>query len=70
MPARAERAEQARDHVERGRLIIRRQKQLIEKLAAEGRDTTAADELLTVFQFTQKVLERDFIDLEKRANST
>jgi len=63
MPATAEVAEQAQHHVERGRRVITRQKQLIEKLAAEGRDTTAADGLLAVFESVQKVLERDLAAL-------
>ena len=65
MPSIAERRERAQRHVEWGRLVIAWQKQLIEKLTAEGRDTTAADQLLAVFERTQKVFEHDLAYLEK-----
>jgi hypothetical protein len=38
----------------------------VERLKAVGRDTKAAEELLAVFEHTQKVFERDLADLEKR----
>ncbi|HMF25237.1 MAG TPA: hypothetical protein VKG24_24360 [Pseudolabrys sp.] len=66
MPSAKERLEKARRHVEWGRFVILRQKQLIEKFRAEGRDTAAADQLLLVLERTQKVLEYDLADLERR----
>lgn len=66
MPSAKERLEKARRHVEWGRFVILRQKQLFEKFRAEGRDTAAADQLLLVLERTQKVLEYDLADLERR----
>jgi len=66
MPSAKERLEKARRHVEWGRFVILRQKQLIEKFRAEDRDTAAADQLLLVLERTQKVLEYDLADLERR----
>jgi hypothetical protein len=57
MPSINERLERARRHVEWGRFVILRQRQLIDKFKAEDRDTTAADQLLVVLERTQKVLE-------------
>jgi hypothetical protein len=54
MPSIAERRERAQRHVEWGCLVIARQKQLIEKLTVEGRDTTAADKLLAVIERTRR----------------
>ena len=69
MPSIKERLERARHHVEWGRFVILRQKQLIEKFKAEDRDTTAADQLLSILERTQKVLEYDLADLERRSRS-
>jgi hypothetical protein len=66
MPTIYERLAFARGHVEWGRLTIVRQRQIVEKLKAEGRNSKAAEELLAVFERTQKVFEHDLADLEKR----
>ena len=66
VPTIDERLALARRHVEAGRLTIVYQRQMVERLKAVGRDTKAAEELLAVFEHTQKVFERDLADLEKR----
>jgi hypothetical protein len=65
MPTIDERLALARRHVEAGRLAIVHQRKMVERLKAEDRDTHAAEELLAVFERTQKVFERDLADLEK-----
>jgi hypothetical protein len=65
VPTIDERLALARRHVEAGRLTIAQQRQMVERLKAEGRDTKAAGELLAVLERTQKVFERDLADLEK-----
>ena len=67
MPSIADRIEQARRHVEWGRFAIVRQKEMIERHRTEGRDTELAEDLLSVFERTQKVFERVLAELEKRA---
>lgn len=54
-----------RRHVEAGRLTIVHQRQMVERLKAEDRDTKAAKELLAVLERTQKVFEYDLAYLEK-----
>ncbi|MGB8106788.1 MAG: hypothetical protein WCF47_21190 [Pseudolabrys sp.] len=66
MPTIEERLALARRHVEAGRLTIVRQRQMVEKFKAEGRDTKAAEGLLAVLERTQKVFERDLAELEKK----
>ena len=66
MPTIDERRALARHHIEATRLTILHQRQMVERLRAEGRDSKAAEELLAVFERTQKVFERDLADLEKR----
>jgi hypothetical protein len=39
---------------------------MVERHKAEDRDTKAAQELLAVFERTQKVFERDLAELEKK----
>jgi len=63
MPTLEERRASAQRHVEYGRQMIERHKSLIEKLRAERRDTTAAQQLLAVFERTQKVFEYDLAEL-------
>jgi len=67
MPSIADRIGQAQRHVEWGRFAIVRQKEKIERHRAEGRDTKLAEDLLSVFERTQKVFEHDLAELEKRA---
>jgi hypothetical protein len=58
----------ARRHVELGRLLIERHKEMVERHRVEGRDTTAAENLLVALERTQQVFERDLarLDLMKR----
>jgi len=60
----AEYIERALRHVEVGRLLIERQKKLVERHRLEGRDTKPAQDLLTAFEHTQEVFERDLTRLE------
>jgi hypothetical protein len=64
LPSLAYRIEQARRHVEVGRLLIERQKQIVERHRLEGRDTKPAQDLLTAFERTQEVFEQDLTRLE------
>ena len=64
LPSLAYRIEQARRHVEVGRLLIERQKQIVERHRLEGRDTKPAQDLLTAFEHTQEVFESDLTRLE------
>ena len=71
VPAIEERLAFARAHVEWGRGVIARQQQYVRELRESGHDTEAekllvAENLLAVFERTQKVFERDLADLEKR----
>jgi len=56
MPSIADRIEQARRHVEWGRFAIVRQREMVERHRAEGRDTELAEDLLSVFERTQRYL--------------
>lgn len=47
LPSLDYRIEQARRHVEVGRLLIERQKQIVERHRLEGRDTKPAQDPLT-----------------------
>jgi hypothetical protein len=64
LPSLVYRIEQARRHVEVGRLLIERQKQIVERHRLEGRDTKPAQDLLTAFERTQEVFEQDLTRLE------
>lgn len=66
MPTLEERRASAERHVEHGRHMIEHQKKLIESLRSEGRDTTAAQQLLTVFERTQKIFEYDLAELMRQ----
>jgi len=61
----ADRIERARRQIELGRVAITRQKEMVERHRADGRDTRPAENLLSVLERTQKVFERDLADLEK-----
>ena len=65
VPTIDERLALARRHVEAGRRTIVHQRQMVERLKTEGRDTKAAAALLTILEHTQKVFERDLAYLEK-----
>jgi hypothetical protein len=49
----------AQRHVDWGRLLIARQREIVDRHKAEGRDPTGAQKLLDVLERTQKVFERD-----------
>jgi len=53
----------AQRHVEFGRLLIIRQREMVERHKAEGRDPAPARNLLVVLERTQQVLERDLAEL-------
>ena len=57
--------EQARRHVEMGRLLIKRQKEMVERHRVEGRDVKPAQDLLAAYERTQQVFERDLTRLEQ-----
>jgi len=57
----------ARRHVELGRLMIERQKEMVERHRTEGRDTKPAENLLAAFERTQQVFERDLARFERQA---
>ena len=67
VPTIDERRTLARSHVEWGRRAIARQQQYVKELRESGRDTEAAENLLAVFERTQRVFEHDLADLEKQA---
>ena len=46
------------------RLLIERQKEIVERHRVEGRDTKPAEDLLAAFEHSQKVFERDLARLE------
>ena len=57
--------EQGRSHVQLGRLLIERQKEIVERHRIEGRDTKPAEDLLAAFERSQQVFERDLAWLEQ-----
>jgi len=58
-----ERRNFAQRHVEFGRLLIIRQREMVERHKAEGRDSAPAQNLLVVLERTQQILERDLAQL-------
>jgi len=58
----------ARWHVKIGYALIERQKQIIERHSAEGRDTKPAEDLLAALEHSQKVFQHDLAELERRAD--
>ena len=56
--------ERARHYGEVTRLLIERQKAMVERHRAEGRDPKPAEDLLAAFERSQKVFERDLARLE------
>ena len=46
------------------RLLIERQKEVVERHRVEGRDTKPAEDLLAAFERSQKVFERELARLE------
>ena len=64
LPSLAYRIERSRHHVELGRLLIERQKEMVERHRLEGRDTKPAQDLLTALEHTQEVFERDLTRLK------
>ena len=61
----ADRIDRARRQIELGRIAIARQKEMVDRHRAEGRDPKPAESLLSVLERTQKVFERDLAELEK-----
>ena len=53
----------AKIHAEFGRLLIVRQRQMVERHKLEGRDPAPAQKLLAVLERTQQVLDRDLAKL-------
>ena len=58
-----ERRDFGRKHLEWGRKLIVRQREMVERHKAEGRDPTAAQRLLAVLEQTQLAFERDLARL-------
>ena len=58
-----ERRDFAQKHLEWGRKLIARQREMVERHKAEGRDPTAAQRLLAVLEQTQEAFERDLARL-------
>ena len=56
--------ERAQQFGEVTRLLIERQKEMVERHRVEGRDTKPAEDLLAAFEHSQKVFERDLARLE------
>ena len=56
--------ERARQFGEVTRLLIERQKEIVERHRVEGRDTKPAEDLLAAFERSQKVFERELARLE------
>ena len=56
--------ERARQFGEVTRLLIERQKAMVERHRAEGRDPKPAEDLLAAFERSQKVFERELARLE------
>ena len=63
LPTLAYRIEQARRHIQVGRLLIERQKEMVERHRFEGREHKPAQDLLTELERTQEVFERDLTRL-------
>ena len=55
--------ERARQFGEITRLLIERQKEMVERHRVEGRDTKPAEDLLAAFEQSQKVFERELARL-------
>jgi hypothetical protein len=64
VPSLAYRIKHARRHIEVGRVLIERQKEMVERHRLEGRDTKPAQDLLTALENSQEVFERDLTRLE------
>jgi len=47
-----------------GRLLIKRQKEMVERHRVEGRDVKPAQDLLAAFERSQQMFERDLARLE------
>ncbi|MCC6780007.1 MAG: hypothetical protein IT537_25805 [Hyphomicrobiales bacterium] len=62
----AERQALARRHVESGRKIVERQRELIAEIRSRGGDCRTAEDLLARFERTLSVFEDDLADLMKR----
>ena len=58
-----ERRKFAQCHVEFGRFLIGRQREMVERHKSEGRDPAPAQNLLAVLERTQQVQERDLVQL-------
>jgi hypothetical protein len=65
-PAISARRALAIQHVERGRVIIARQRQIIDKIRGFNGDASSAEELLVTFEGSLTIFEDDLDDLEKR----
>lgn len=59
MDSLAERRVQARRNAEAGRLIVKLQRQIVYELRAIGRDSRAAEDLLSQFEQSQEIFERE-----------
>jgi hypothetical protein len=59
--------ERARQFGEVTRLLIERQKEVVERHRVEGRDTKPAEDLLAAFEHSQKVFERELARLVAKA---
>ena len=57
----------AQDHVEKGRVIVARQRALIERLRVNRHDTRDAEELLARFEATLRIFTDDLDRLEQAA---
>jgi hypothetical protein len=65
-PAISARRALAIQHVERGRVIIARQRQIIDRIRAFNGDASSAEDLLSAFERSMTIFEDDLKDLEKR----
>ena len=61
-----ERRALALKHVETGRRIIARQRELIKRQIARGVDTATSESLLRAFERSQMIFEHDLADLDRR----
>ena len=59
MDSPAERRAKARRNAEAGRLIVKLQRQIVYELRAIGRDSQAAEDLLSQFERSQEIFERE-----------
>jgi hypothetical protein len=59
MDSLAERRVQAWRNAETGRLIVKLQRQIVYELRAIGRDSKAAEDLLSQFERSQEIFERE-----------